>query len=83
LPWWNTVSFTGDTTLTTNRGVLKTHNVFLLDFVSGVGTALLRIDPNTSTGIFTGATGVPFVNVKTPDPVTGVGDISGEICFAS
>jgi hypothetical protein len=37
----------------------------------------------SSTGIFTGATGVPFVNVKTHDPVTGVGTSAGEICFAS
>lgn len=77
------VTFTADTTFTTNRGVLKTHNVFMLDFVRGVGTAIYRIDPDTSTGIFAGATGVLFGNATTPDPITAVGEIRGEICFAN
>ena len=77
-----TVTFTGDTTWTTNRGVLKTHNIFMLDFARGVGAALYRIDPSTSTGIFAGATGVLFINAYAPDPIIAFGDISGEICFA-
>lgn len=77
-----TFSFTGDTTLTTNRGVLKTHNVYIVDFATAAGTALYRIDPSTSTGIFAGATGVLFLNAKDVSGLTVEGDISGEICFA-
>src|SRR5437016_12748238 len=31
-----TVSFTGDYTVTTNRGVLKTHDVYIFDFATGL-----------------------------------------------
>jgi hypothetical protein len=79
----NTVSFTADDyTLTTNRGVLKAHNVYIFDFARGLATALYRIDPNTSTGVFAGATGVLYVNGKSIDVGTVQADITGEICFA-
>ena len=79
----NTFSFTDDLTLTTNKGVLKTHNVTLFDAANGVFSAIARIDPNASTGDFAGATGVLYINGKTTDGgSTFQGEISGEICFA-
>lgn len=77
-----TVSFTGDYSVSTERGVLKTHNVYIFDFVRGVGTALYRIDANASTGVFVGATGVLYSNGKATDTATVQGTITGEICFA-
>ena len=79
----NTVSFTDDLTLTTNGGVLQTHNVTIFDAVNLVYSAIVRIDPNTSTGDFAGATGVLYINGNTTDGVTFQGDITGEICFAN
>jgi hypothetical protein len=77
-----TVSFTADTTITTNRGILKTHNVYIVDFAIGLGTALYRIDPSTSTGIFAGATGVLYLNANATDFSAVVSAMTGEICFA-
>jgi hypothetical protein len=83
-PAANTFSFTDDLTLTTHKGVLQTHNVTLLDAASGVFTAIARIDPNTSTGDFAGATGVLYINGKTVDGgATFGGEITGQICFAN
>src|SRR5262249_29685739 len=48
----NTFSFTDDLTLTTNEGILQTHNVTLFDTATGLFSAIARIDPNTSTGVF-------------------------------
>ena len=85
----NTVSFTDDLTLTTNQGVLRTHNVTLFDAsnfdaANGVVSAIARIDPNASTGDFAGATGVLYFNEKTTDGgATFQGEITGEICFAN
>src|SRR5262245_25528277 len=42
----NAFSFTDDETITTDKGVLRTHNVTLLDVANGVGSAIARIDPN-------------------------------------
>jgi len=79
----STFSFTDDLTLTTNKGVLRTHNVTLFDVAKGVFTALARIDPNTSTGDFAGATGVLYISGKTADGgATFQGEITGSICFA-
>lgn len=80
----NTFSFTDDLTLTTNKGVLQTHNVTLFDAANGVFSAIARIDPNTSTGDFAGATGVLYINGKTADGgATFQGEITGQICFAN
>jgi len=80
----NTFSFTDDLTLTTNKGVLQTHNVTIFDAASGAFTAIARIDPNTSTGDFAGATGVLYINGKTTDgTATFQGKFTGEICFAN
>lgn len=78
-----TISLTGDYTLTTNRGAVKTHNVYIFDFANRLGSAIYRIDPSQSTGIFAGASGALYANGKAVDPVTVEGDIRGEICFAS
>jgi hypothetical protein len=80
----NTFSFTDDLTLTTNSGVLRTHNVTLFDAANGVFSAITRIDPNASTGDFAGATGVLYINGKTSDGGASFqGEITGEICFAN
>ena len=80
----NTFSFTDDLTLTTNKGVLQTHNVTLFDAANGVFSAIARIDPNASTGAFAGATGVLYINGNTTDGgATFQGKIIGEICFAN
>lgn len=79
-----TFSFTDDLTLTTNKGVLKTHNVGVFDVATGLFSAIDRIDPNASTGDFAGATGVLYINGKTPDGgATIQAEITGEICFAN
>ena len=81
----NTFAFTDDLTVTTyNNGVLKTHNVSLFDTANGVFSAIARIDPNTGTGNFAGATGVLYINGKTTDGgATFQAEITGEICFAN
>lgn len=78
-----TVTFTGDFTLTTNQGELKASNVYLFNF-AGVGSALGRINPTTSTGRFAGATGVLYfaATVTSFSPFTVQVEITGEICFA-
>jgi len=79
-----TFSFTDDLTLTTNKGVLRTHNVVIFDVARGLFTAIARVDPNASTGDFAGATGVLYLNGKTTDGgATVQAEISGEICFAN
>ncbi len=79
-----TFSFTDDLTVTTDKGVLKTHNVAIFDVATGVFSAIDRIDPNASTGDFAGATGVLYINGKTPDGGATIrAEITGEICFAN
>ena len=79
----STFSFTDDLTLTTNKGVLKTHNVVVFDVARGLFTAIARVDPPASTGDFAGATGVLYLNGKTIDGgATVQAEVTGEICFA-
>jgi len=78
-----TVSFIGDLSVTTHRGALKTHDVYLFDFSTGVGTGIHRIDPVASTGVFAGATGVLYDNSKSTGPVTIQGTFTGAICFGN
>jgi hypothetical protein len=79
-----TFSFTDSLTLTTNKGVLKTHNVGIFDAALGLFSAINRIDPNASTGDFAGATGVLYINGKTTDGgATFQGEIAGEVCFGN
>ena len=80
----STFSFTDDLTLTTNKGVLRTHNVTLFDVATGAFTAIARIDPNASSGDFAGATGVLYISGKTTDGgATFQGEITGSMCFAN
>jgi hypothetical protein len=80
----STISFTDDLTLTTNSGVLKTHNVGIFDGATGLFSAINRIDPTASTGDFAGATGVLYINGKTADGgATFQAEITSEICFAN
>jgi hypothetical protein len=58
----NVVSFIAETTITTNQGLLVTNNVYLYNFVTGVGTAFGTINAGASTGRFAGATGVIYFN---------------------
>ena len=79
----STFSFTDDLTLTTNKGVLRTHNVTLFDAATGLFTAFARIDPNASTGVFAGATGVLYIAGKTADGgATFQGEVTGSMCVA-
>ena len=80
----NTFSFTDDLTITTRKGVLKTHNVGIFDAATGLFSVINRIDANASTGDFAGATGVLYINGKTTDGgATFQAEITGEICFAN
>ena len=79
-----TFSFTDDLSITTNKGVLKTHNVVIFDVARGLFTAIARIDPDTSTGDFAGATGVLYLNGRTTDGgATVQAEITGEICLTN
>lgn len=80
----NTFSFTDDLTVTTNRGVLATHNVGIFDVATGLFSAINRIDPSASTGDFAGATGALYINGKTSDGgATFEAEITGNICIAN
>jgi hypothetical protein len=80
-----TITFVADFTLTTRHGELKMFNVYLDDLSANVGSALERINPTTSTGIFAGATGVLYsaATVISLSPFTVEEEITGEICFAA
>jgi hypothetical protein len=80
----NTFSYTDDFNVTTNRGILRTHNVGLFDVATGLFSEIAWIDPNASTGDFAGATGVLYINGKTTDGgATFQAEITGEICSAN
>jgi hypothetical protein len=80
----NVVAYIAELTITTNQGRLKTSNVYIYNFVTGLWTAMGRINP-ASTGRFAGAAGVLYFNGRTigvlPDQ-SYPSDINGEICFA-
>jgi hypothetical protein len=79
----NAFSLTDDLIVTTNNGVLVTHNVAVVDVASFVFTAVNRLDPSAGTGVFAGATGVIYLNGSSPDGgATGQAEITGEICYA-
>jgi hypothetical protein len=80
----STLSFSDTLTLTTNKGLLVTHNVGIFDGATGLFSVINRIDPDASTGEFAGATGVLYINGKTTDGgMTLQAEITGEICFAN
>lgn len=76
------ITFTGDSTITTDKGVLVTHDVYLFDFVRALGPGMLRIDSITSTGDFAGATGILYINPNFGD-APGNAEIGGNMCFAN
>lgn len=76
------VTFTGNSTISTDKGVLMTHDVYLFDFVIALGPGMLRIDSTTSTGDFAGATGILYINPNFGDP-PGQAQLAGKICLAS
>lgn len=84
--WPNTFTYTGQYTLTTGQGQLKTNNLYLHDVAAGKGTILMYIDPVGSTGVFAGATGTLFLNVSkvtaTGNTQTFHSELTGQICFA-
>jgi hypothetical protein len=52
---------------------------------AGWGFDMTNINPNASTGIFAGATGVLYVNTKcnpAPPPTSYVSKLIGVVCFA-
>jgi hypothetical protein len=75
------ITFTGDSTISTDKGVLATHDVYLFDLVSALGPGMLRIDSTNSTGEFAGATGILYLNPNFGDP-PGHAQLSGKICLA-
>ena len=76
------ISFTSDYVVTTRRGVLKTHVVYIYDFLRAVAAAIHRIDPDASSGVFAGATGVLYENARLNfQTSTAEGNVSGEIFF--
>ena len=78
-----TISYTTDFTVTTNGGVLKTHNAGIFEVDTGTFSEIARIDPSASSGRFAGATGVLFTSGKTTDgAATFESRITGEICLA-
>lgn len=77
-----TVTFTGDSTITTEKGVLATHDVYLFDFVRALGPGMLRIDSAASTGDFAGATGIIYISPNFGD-APGHGKLTGKVCFAN
>ena len=82
----NVVAYIADLTITTNHGRLKTRNVYIYNFVTGLWTAMGRINPDTSTGTFAGATGVLYFNGRTigvSPNISYPSEISGEICSAN
>jgi hypothetical protein len=80
------ITFISAFTLATIHGQLKGNRLYLLDFVTGQGTTMIKIDPAASTGRFAGATGVLFTNHINssigPLPHTFPSVVGGQVCFA-
>lgn len=76
-------SYTDDFSITTDRGVLKAHNVGLFVVSNGLFSEIAVIDSGTSTGNFAAATGSLYITGKTSDGgATFQAEITGEICFS-
>ncbi len=74
--------YTGDFTITTKKGVLKTRSVGVFELVgNGLGTQFDRVLPDQSTGKFAGATGVLYFNFLSDSSGTAfTSSYSGQIC---
>lgn len=80
----NIFSFTIAKSFMTDKGILQTYSPHILEVTSGVGTAFARIEPNASTGVFAGATGILYINFYQNDGgATATSEVTGEICFAN
>lgn len=76
-----TLLYTSDFSITTNKGVLKAHNVGSFITTLGVFHETTQIDPDASTGRFAGATGVLSISGTTADGgATFQATITGNIC---
>ena len=79
----NAFSYTDEFSITTDGGVLKSHNVGLFVVSNGLFSEIAIIDPGTSTGNFAAATGVLYINGKTNDGgATFKAEITGEFCVS-
>lgn len=77
-----TISFTRNTSITTEQGQLKLKIVGLFSpGMPGIISEVGKIDSANSTGRFAGATGTLFFYGKFNPPAAEL-DIDGEICFA-
>ena len=78
-------SYTAAFTLATRHGHLKGTRLFVTDSGAGWSIDMTNIDPDASTGIFAGATGVVYVNQTTrntaPPPTTYQSEVRAVICF--
>jgi hypothetical protein len=82
----NVVSYIAELTITTKHGQLKASNVYIYNFVTGLWTAMGRINADLSTGRFAGATGVLYFNGETvgvPPDQSYPSTITGKICFVN
>jgi hypothetical protein len=81
----NKVTFSSTMTIVTPRGELRgVGRTYLFDFVTGRGTDVTDIDPDASTGVFAGTTGVLYTNLlKSVSVATGpyYSVVVGRICF--
>jgi hypothetical protein len=81
----NVVSYVATTTITTRRGHLVTNNVYIYNFVTGLGTAMGTVNPNASTGRFSGATGTLYFNttetIGAPPNQSYQSTITGAVCL--
>lgn len=66
----NKVTFSSTMTIITPHGELRgVRRTYLFDFVTGKGSDVTDIDPDGSTGLFAGATGVLYSNLLQSDSV--------------
>ena len=80
------LTYTAAFTLATRHGQLKGTRLFMTDGGTGWSLDMTNIDPDASTGIFAGATGVVYVNQTVsnaaPPPTTYMSEVRAVICFA-
>jgi hypothetical protein len=80
----NVVSYIAETAFTTNHGTLATNNVYLYNFVTGLGTVMATVSPEESSGQFAGATGTLYFNttetIGLPPNQSYTSTIAGEVC---
>ena len=80
----NIFTYLSDTTITTINGQVKVTFVTTQNGATGIFTQWGSINPETSTGIFAGATGVIYMAGKSiGDPANGPfqAEVLGEVCF--